>query len=172
MPWQTQHLVLPLGILGGWFLGKVWDITDWRGLLRQGAGNVMVLLPVGFFSLLVLSATTLGQPRAFSGMALEQLYVTLRWLLSLVLFLIVLAFMYRHGRQHASRCVVLVCQGRQTQCRDQRDAFFIHADLVHAAFIAIERCLERLHDLLERRVEKTIWPTPSSLRRLVQKLAR
>lgn len=31
---------------------------------------------------------------------------------------------------------------------------------------------ERLHDLLERRVEKTIWPTPSSLRRLVQKLAR
>jgi 1,2-diacylglycerol 3-beta-galactosyltransferase len=31
---------------------------------------------------------------------------------------------------------------------------------------------ERLNDLLERRVEKTIWPTPSSLRRLVQKLAR
>jgi 1,2-diacylglycerol 3-beta-galactosyltransferase len=31
---------------------------------------------------------------------------------------------------------------------------------------------ERLNDLLERRVEKTVWPTPSSLRRLVQKLAR
>jgi uncharacterized protein (TIGR03663 family) len=99
MPWQTQHLVLPLGILGGWFLGKVWDSTDWRGLLRQGAGYVMVLLPVGFFSLLVLLATTLGQPRAFSGKALEQLYITLRWLLSLILFLIVVAFMYRYGRR-------------------------------------------------------------------------
>jgi 1,2-diacylglycerol 3-beta-galactosyltransferase len=31
---------------------------------------------------------------------------------------------------------------------------------------------ERLHGLLDRRVEKTIWPTPSPLRRLVQRLAR
>jgi len=99
MPWQTQHLVLPLGLLGGWFLGQVWERTDWRKLLEQGAAYMLVLLPTAFFSLLVLLATTLGKPRPFSGMALDQLQITLRWLLSLILLLIAVAFMYRYGRR-------------------------------------------------------------------------
>jgi uncharacterized protein (TIGR03663 family) len=99
MPWQNLHLVLPLGILGGWFLGKVWESTDWRKLVRQGAAHMLVWLPVAFFSLLVLLRTTLGKPGPFSGVALEQLQLTLRWLLALILFLIALAFMYRYGRK-------------------------------------------------------------------------
>jgi len=96
MPWQNQHLTLPLCILGGWFLGKVWEATDWRKLLQRGVGYVVVLLPVAIFSFLVLLATTRAKP--FSGASLEELDVTLRFLLSLVLLLIAMAFMYRFGR--------------------------------------------------------------------------
>nr|MBC7244915.1 TIGR03663 family protein [Chloroflexota bacterium] len=98
MPWQNMHLVLPLGLLGGWFIGKMWESTDWRKLLAQGAGHVMVLMPIAFFSLLVLLSTLTGSIRPFSGMTIVQLEVTLRWLLSLVLLLIAVALMYRFGR--------------------------------------------------------------------------
>jgi uncharacterized protein (TIGR03663 family) len=99
MPWQNLHLVLPLGLLGGWFLGQVWDSTDWRKLIQQGAAAMVVLLPVGFFSLLVLLGSTLGKPGPFSGMTLDQLQITLRWLLSLILLLVAAGFMYRYGRR-------------------------------------------------------------------------
>ncbi len=99
MPWQMLHLVLPLGLLGGWFFGQVWESTDWRRLLQRGAAQALVLLPVGLFSLLVLMGTTWGAARPFGGMALDQLRRTLLWLLSLVLLLIAVGFMYRYGRR-------------------------------------------------------------------------
>ncbi|MBC7232245.1 MAG: TIGR03663 family protein [Chloroflexi bacterium] len=98
MPWQNMHLVLPLGLAGGWFIGKVWESTDWRKLLAQGAGQAAVLLPVAFFSFLVLLSTFAGPIRPFSGMTLAQLEVTLRWLLSLLLLCITVALLYRFGR--------------------------------------------------------------------------
>jgi len=98
MPWQNMHLVLPLGLLGGWFVGKVWETVNWRKLAQQGAGYAVVLLPMAFFSLIVLLTTTFGSARPFRGMALDQLEVTLRWLLSLILLLIAVALMYHLGR--------------------------------------------------------------------------
>jgi len=97
MPWQNQHQVLPLGLMAGWFMGRIWENTDWRKLLQQGAGYVLVVLPVAIFSFCVLLAATGAKP--FSGMTLEQLNVTLRWLLSLILLLIAAAFLYRFGRK-------------------------------------------------------------------------
>jgi uncharacterized protein (TIGR03663 family) len=82
MSWQNMHLTLPLGLLGGWFLGAVWDKTDWRDLAKRGAGYAALLLPVVLLSLLVLLRSMIGEPGPFAGMALEQLYVSLRWLLS------------------------------------------------------------------------------------------
>ncbi len=99
MPWQMQHIVLPLGLLGGWFVGRVWESTDWRKLLQQGAGQVAVLLPVLLFSLLVLLGSASGALRPFSGVTLDQLRATLRWLLSLGLFGSAVALMYRFGRK-------------------------------------------------------------------------
>jgi uncharacterized protein (TIGR03663 family) len=96
MPWQNMHLVLPMGLLGGWFLGQMWDRTDWARFRREGALSTWVWLPVAVFSLLVLAITTGQKP--FAGMSLEQLQVTLRWLLALGLLGIAVAFLVRFGR--------------------------------------------------------------------------
>ena len=99
MPWQNMHLVLPLGLLGGWFLGRVWERTDWRGLLGGGAWQAIALLPVAGLALAVLVSVTLGQPGPFGGMSLQQLQTSLRWALALLILLVTLAFLYRYGRQ-------------------------------------------------------------------------
>jgi uncharacterized protein (TIGR03663 family) len=98
MPWQMLHIVLPLGLLGGWFLGQVWDNTPWRELLARNLAQVALLLPVCLFSLLLLLAAMLGPVRPFSGFALDQLRVTIHWLLSLMLLLIAAVSVYRVGR--------------------------------------------------------------------------
>jgi DNA-binding beta-propeller fold protein YncE len=99
MPWQNQHLVLTFALLGGWFLGQVWDRTDWRKLLQRGAGYALVLLPLALFSLVVLINTTRGTPRPFGGMDIDRLEVTLRWLLSLVLLITSAALIYSLARR-------------------------------------------------------------------------
>ena len=98
MPWQNQHIVLPLGLLGGWFLGQVWERTDWRRMFDRGAMQALAVLPVAVLSLVVLILTTLRRPGPFGGMGLEQLQVTLLWLLALLVLLIAIAFLYRYGR--------------------------------------------------------------------------
>ena len=99
MPWQNQHVVLPLGLLGGWFLGKVWESTDWRWLVRNGAVQAAALLPVVGLALGVLVSVTLGQPRPFGGMELQELQISLRWVLALIVLLMALALLYRCGRR-------------------------------------------------------------------------
>jgi len=112
MPWQTMHLVLPLGILAGWYVGQVWQTTDWRKLLSRGAAHVSVLIPLALFLLWVLLNTTFGSARPFAGLALDQLRSTLRWVLSTGLLLVALAFLYRYvralGRSGLSRAVLLM----------------------------------------------------------------
>ena len=98
MPWQNMHLVLPMGLLGGWFVGQLWQKTDWQQLRQGGAAYALVLLPVALFSFMVMVSSLLGPTRPFSGMTLQQLEVTLRWLLSLILLLISLGLLYRFCR--------------------------------------------------------------------------
>ncbi len=98
MPWQNMHLVLPMGLLGGWFIGHLWDRTNWQRLRQGGATFAVVLLPVALFSLVVMVSSLLGPTRPFAGKSLEQLQVTLRWLLSLILLLISLGLLYRFCR--------------------------------------------------------------------------
>jgi uncharacterized protein (TIGR03663 family) len=98
MPWQNQHLALNLCLLGGWFLGQVWDHTDWRRLLKSGYLQALALLPVALFSAVVCISSLRGQPRPFAGMDLSQLDVTLRFLLSLVVLAISVALLYSLGR--------------------------------------------------------------------------
>ena len=98
MPWQNMHLVLPMGLLGGWFVGQLWEKTDWHKLRQGGAVYAAVLLPVALFSLLVMLSSLLGPTRPFAGMTLAQLEVTLRFLLSIILLLISLGLLYRFCR--------------------------------------------------------------------------
>ncbi len=97
MPWQNMHLVLPMGLLAGWFLGQVWDHTDWQRFRKEGALSTWIWLPVAVFALATLASATGKRP--FAGMSLEQLQVTLQWLLSLSLLLISVAFLARFGRR-------------------------------------------------------------------------
>jgi DNA-binding beta-propeller fold protein YncE len=99
MPWQNQHLVLTFALLGGWFLGRVWERTDWRKLLQRGAGYALVLLPLALFSLVVFITTTRGTPRPFGGTDIDRLEVTLRWLLSLILLITAAGLMYSLTRR-------------------------------------------------------------------------
>jgi len=98
MPWQNMHLVLPLILLGGWFLGQVWERTDWNKLRQAGVLQVVVLLPLALFALKTLLGTLVNPVRPFAGMELDQLEVTLRWVLSLVVFLISVGLMAYWGR--------------------------------------------------------------------------
>jgi uncharacterized protein (TIGR03663 family) len=99
MPWQTQHLVMPLGLLAGWFIGALWERANPRLLVERGALRAMILLPLALFSLFVLFGSTLGPVRPFSGMALDQLRITLRWLLAMAVFVIAVISMVRAGRR-------------------------------------------------------------------------
>jgi len=98
MPWQNMHLVLPLGLSGAWFMGQVWQKTDWHKMKENGAVPVAVLLPIAVFSFIVLLGTVIGPAKPFAGMTLDQLEVTLRLILSLILFVIAVAGMYYFGR--------------------------------------------------------------------------
>jgi uncharacterized protein (TIGR03663 family) len=98
MPWQNMHLVLPMGLLGGWFVGQLWEKTDWHKLRQAGAGYAAVLLPVALLSFMAMLSSLLGPTRPFAGKSLQQLDVTLGWLLSLVLLLISAGLLYRFCR--------------------------------------------------------------------------
>ena len=99
MPWQNQHLVVTFALLGGWFLGQVWDRTDWRKLRQGGAAYAAVLLPLALFLLVVWITTTRGTPRPFGGMSIDRLEVTLRWVLSLGLLIIAALLIYRFAHR-------------------------------------------------------------------------
>jgi uncharacterized protein (TIGR03663 family) len=98
MPWQNMHLVLPLGLLAGWFLGHLWDRTSWDTLRSRGLGYALVLLPVALLSFVAVVSALLGPTRPFSGMTLAQLHVALRWVLSLFLLLLSLVLLRRFCR--------------------------------------------------------------------------
>jgi uncharacterized protein (TIGR03663 family) len=98
MPWQNMHLVLPMGLLGGWFLGHLWQRTDWQKLRQGGVAYAAVLLPVALLSFVAVLSSLLGPTRPFAGMTLEQLTVTLRWLLSLIFLLVSVGLLDRFCR--------------------------------------------------------------------------
>jgi uncharacterized protein (TIGR03663 family) len=99
MPWQNLHIVLPLGLLGGWCLGAVWESTDWRRLVKRGALQAAALVPVVGLALAVLVSVTLAAPGPFGGMSLQQLQVSLRWVLALIILLVAIALVYWYGRR-------------------------------------------------------------------------
>ncbi len=103
MPWQNMHLALPLGLLGGWFLGQMWERTDWKRMRENGGLWVLLLLPVALFALKTVLGTLANPVKPFAGMSLDQLEITLRWVLSLLLFLITATLMVYAGRKLGAR---------------------------------------------------------------------
>jgi len=76
MPWLTVHLVLPLALLGGWFLDRTLGHVDWADLVRRGVLTLGLLL--AFLTYLVIMLLSL-QP--FQGWSVWDLSDTGQWLL-------------------------------------------------------------------------------------------
>ncbi len=98
MPWQNMHLVLPLGLLGGWFLGRLWERTSWSTLRARGGLYAALLVPLALLAAVSVISARLGPTPPFSGMTLDRLAVTMRFLLSLVVLAVCLSLLRRHCR--------------------------------------------------------------------------
>jgi len=85
MPWLTVHLVLPLALLGGWFLDRTLASADWPSLFRRGA------LPLGLMlALLVYLAARLLSVQPFQGWSIWDLGDTGQWVVAVVVALVLL----------------------------------------------------------------------------------
>ena len=79
MPWLMVHLALPLIILAGWLVERVFRSADLRKLWSEG-GPILALSSI----LLVFAAAKLLSLRPFQGRDIAHLSETLGWLAALV----------------------------------------------------------------------------------------
>ncbi|MEA3407041.1 MAG: TIGR03663 family protein [Chloroflexota bacterium] len=78
MPWLTMHLALPLQLLAGWAIGRLFD-ADWGELREKGALWLLLLIPL--FIYVILRLLNLN-PSA--GTTRQELSETMAWLTSLL----------------------------------------------------------------------------------------
>jgi predicted membrane-bound mannosyltransferase/DNA-binding beta-propeller fold protein YncE len=63
MGWLTTHFAVPMILLAGWFLGRVFTSIDWQGAWKRGGWALVVLLPV----LIVALYFGVVEPLLFDG---------------------------------------------------------------------------------------------------------
>ena len=104
MPWLTTHLVLPLALLAGRFVGEVIERADWEEIKERNGWIVALLLLPTFVALV-----TLLRIRPFQGMSLSKLNRTGQWLAALVmaglLIYILSLYLQRLGRQRSLQVI-------------------------------------------------------------------
>jgi len=84
MPWLTDHMTLPLCLLGGWGIGQLIERIDWVNLKQHRPVLVVVAAIVFVVSASFTLAYGLGSPAPFQGKELAQLQITSSFLLSLI----------------------------------------------------------------------------------------
>jgi uncharacterized protein (TIGR03663 family) len=80
MPWLAVHFALPMILLSGHFIGRVFEKLDWKSIAR--GWTVAILVPL-FFVALGMMAGALGTG-AFRGKELAQLNATGQWLTAFI----------------------------------------------------------------------------------------
>jgi len=93
MPWLIVHVVLPMIVMAGYFVGKVFERVDWRGIWQGGGATLALLLILTFFVGSALITT-----RPFGGRSLTELSATLQWLAALVVGAILVFGVVRYWR--------------------------------------------------------------------------
>jgi uncharacterized protein (TIGR03663 family) len=84
MPWMMVHVVQPMIVLTGRFADDMLYGVDWRQVWRKGGALLALMVPI----LLLALAMIVGLPlfgQAFSGMSLNDLNDTSKWLAALVI---------------------------------------------------------------------------------------
>jgi uncharacterized protein (TIGR03663 family) len=104
MPWLATHLVLPLALIAGHFVGRVIERTDWKDIKERGGWLVaLLLLPT------LVALVTLLRIRPFQGMSLSKLNQTGQWLAALLmaglLTYVLVRYLQRLGRRGSLRVV-------------------------------------------------------------------
>ena len=89
MPWLAVHFALPFSILGGWFIGRLMALLDWKSI-RAHAG--LWILPA--FPLAVYFLVQVVKTRPFAGKQLDQLQATVAWLVALGILVFLLWWLY------------------------------------------------------------------------------
>jgi len=100
MPWLTTHLVLPLALLAGRFVGEVVEGADWEEIKERGGWlAALLLLPT------LAALVTLLRIRPFQGMSLSKLNQTGQWLAALImaglLTYVLVLYIQRLGRRRS-----------------------------------------------------------------------
>ncbi len=78
MPWLLMHVVLPMCVLGGWWLGRLLNLISWSSVANCRASG-LILVP-GLVGLLTFALLKGG---VFEGRDLVSLAATSRWLVAL-----------------------------------------------------------------------------------------
>jgi len=97
MPWLLFHLVVPLDLLAGWTIARLFGgdsatepVVDWRQVRERGGWWLLLLLPLGFLALVrVLSS------RPSLSTTTEALSASMGWFTTLAVFLILMAMAWR-----------------------------------------------------------------------------
>jgi uncharacterized protein (TIGR03663 family) len=98
MPWLIVHLVLPMMVMAGYFVGRVFERIDWQEFWR-GGGPILALLLI----LTLFAASALVTAGPFQGRSLAQLSRTLQWLSALVVGAILVFGVVRYWRGLGTR---------------------------------------------------------------------
>ncbi len=98
MPWLVVHPVLPMMVMTGYFIGRVFERIDWRRTW-QGGGPVLALLLI----LTLFAGSALVTAGPFQGRSLTQLSRTLQWLSALVVGAILVFGVVRYWRGLGTR---------------------------------------------------------------------
>jgi uncharacterized protein (TIGR03663 family) len=93
MPWLIVHVVLPMIVLAGHFVGRVFERMDWQVIWRGGGAILAILLILALFA-----ASALVTAAPFQGRSLAQLSRTLQWLAALVVGAILVFGVVRYWR--------------------------------------------------------------------------
>ncbi|MCD6518577.1 MAG: TIGR03663 family protein [Anaerolineae bacterium] len=78
MPWLTMHLALPLQLLAGWAIGRLF-MADWQEIRAQKGLWLLIVLPLFLYALGRLLFV-----RPYTGVTLKDLNQTMSWLAALV----------------------------------------------------------------------------------------
>jgi uncharacterized protein (TIGR03663 family) len=89
MPWLTLHLVVPLDLLAGWTLARLFD-ANWKELRARGGLWLLLVVPLFVYALIALVR---GRPT--TGTSTQDLQQTMAWVSSLVIGAIMLVSIWR-----------------------------------------------------------------------------
>ena len=90
MPWLLMHVVLPMCVLGGWWLGRLLNLIPWRSVAHsRGAGLILVPGLIGLLTFALLKGGVL------KGRDLASLAATSRWFAALGVLLILIYLVSR-----------------------------------------------------------------------------